>query len=48
MINRLRIVAAMAFSVLACEPDGCGGCCAWKGMQGNYRIDEPSRKRREI
>ncbi len=42
----LDIGATMALSALACEPDGGGDCCAWKGMRGNYRIDEPGRKSR--
>lgn len=45
-MHRLLILATMAFSALACELGG-GNRCAWKGMPGQYRVDEPDSRRRK-
>ena len=47
MIHRLLILATMALSALACELGGGADRCAWKGIPGKYRVDEPKQKRRE-
>ena len=47
MMHRLLILATMALSALACELGGGGNRCAWKGMPGQYRVDEPASRRRK-
>ncbi len=45
-MHRLLILVAMALSAFTSELGGASRC-AWKGMPGQYRVDDTGRRRSE-